>query len=231
MSHDKYSVAWEPCMYGLRKYWNDNPFAVYFITNFLNAPIGANSIQIGEDFGWGKSMLRALDTLENMHYQNVIVMCEDYWATSKWNTEKILFLNNLLSSSSFNHIRLIPSGESKKESRYFYSQKISDLIVLKNFLPDALYKTSMNMGIWNINILKNLIKEKDNIWSFETEGRLRIEDDSKFFAVDSWDYVHYIHPDDDYFDPRWTSGAIEQGKWKESALKYAELEGIKLCNL
>lgn len=223
MSHDKYASAWEPFMHGFNKYWPDCPYPLFFMMH-KQIPPSKNIVLVGEDKGWGNSMKIALNQLKQNNFEYVIVACEDYWFTGITNTKMIKFFIEDMNHYFLNHIRLIPSSEAGD-----YFKHIDYEYRLRHFKKDAVYKTSMNMGIWNIDCLNSLIKETDTIWSFETEGGTRIEDDKSFLAVDTWDYIHYVHPNDPYFN--WAGGAIEAGQYKQSAYDYAKKEGIKLCNL
>jgi hypothetical protein len=221
MCHDRYISAWEPCWYSLKKYWADCPYDIFFMFHGKHIPPSRNIIIIGEDRGWGNSMKIALNELRENGFDQVIVMCEDYWLTREWNTKGIVDICNWLEYYNLHHIRLITSSERAEDYKHNNN--------LCYFQKQALYITSMSLGLWNIEALDNLIKDTDTIWQFETEGRLRIEDSNLFLSVKEWKYVYFVHPDDPYF--KCTNGAIEQGKYMQSAYDWANIENYILCSL
>lgn len=225
MCHDRYKSAWEPCWYSLKKYWHDCPYPIFFTMHKIIPP-SENIIILGEDKGWGHSTKIALNQLKKDGFKNVIVMCEDYWLTRKWNTEGIKNLVDILEKENIIHIRMITSSEQSED----FKPEIYTDNKLCYFQKEALYITSMSLGLWNIESLDNLITSTDTIWKFETEGRFRIKGyNNLFLSVKEWKYVYFVHPDDPYF--KCTNGAIEQGKYMQSAYDWAKIEGIELCSL
>ena len=214
--HDRYSFAWDGFAHGFKKYWPDCPWPIYFITNKLEAPIGM-TLKVGDDNGyWGTAMSRALGLI---NAEVILFMCEDYWLTAPTNTQDIISLSRLFQYRySLNYIKLNPSIDAQIQATKNTFQ----------FSEDALYRTSMQIAFWRKEVLQNLIKFDDSIHAFETEGGRRASLTDDFRAVKEFKYIHYIHPDDPTFEPRWGNGAVENGEFTESAYEYARREGITI---
>ena len=190
MGHDKYSFVWDTLMYSINKYWPDCPYPIFMTTNVKKAPKGSLTLPMGdENDNWSYMMREAVSYL-SAYFEYVIVICEDFWLTEKWSTGAINGFVELMAKDNLDHIRLIPSGESGKPFEIDYR--------LSLFTPEAQYKTSMNVGIWRIMALYDLLVEGESIWEFETQAGTRIKDTSKYLAVSTWDYdtdvcMHQVH--------------------------------------
>lgn len=222
---DKYKNAWKPFKHGFDKYWKDCPFKVKFITNELNAPEGFETIKVGKDISWGDTVKIALEHIET---EFILWMMEDYWLTNKPNTKKIIELIDKMKQDNLNHIRLLAPSDADgnvildKECGNIYNQELS----LYSFKPTAEYKASLAPSIWRTEIFKNLVKEGETPWQYETRAGKECKEPEKHLccidtSIINWGW--YTNP-----NPIYRSSMIRKGMWTESAYAYVKNENIDM---
>lgn len=158
-----------------------------------------NVITVGK-VDWSIGMLKALNRINTKY---ILFMCDDYWLTSPVNCDIIDEYVKLMEEQALSHIRLIPSIKEATESFR------TDLQVFKK---DAVYITSMNAGLWNVEILKSLLRPGENIWTFESHGSNRARSNhDKFFCTKEW-ILKYGH---NFSHDRYTQEAYDYCKKEE----------------
>lgn len=213
-SHDKYSFCWEPFAHGFKKYWSDCPWPVYFITNHKDGPIG-ETIKVGEDKDWSSNMLQALNRIPET---TILFLLEDYWLFAPTNTQEIISLSKHIANDRADYIRLVPSSDAHLQT---FDVRIS------RYTKQAVYPTSLNVGLWKKEHLQSLLVPGDTIWEFEADSPMLLQSYSRHFAVNKHDYIHYIHPDDPL--KVWNdTGAMTQGKLTPSSTIWLQEEGLVL---
>lgn len=225
-SCDRYRDCWEPFKHSFHKYWPDCPWPIYVITNELDAPIGT-SIKVGKTQSWAHSMDKALDILKE---KTAFLILEDMWLVQPIDTKTIQQFASYVENGIFEHIRLTPSDEALE---YFSMDR--RLKILKD---NAVYKTSLQPCICNLNMLKEVIfpihgYHDDNpyywtSWAFESEGSLRFKRKTtkKFAATEFHQYIHLVDRWDPYGD--WVENPVVSGEWTAAVQQYSERENIKI---
>jgi len=83
-SCDRYNDAWRPFAKLLARFWPDRPWPLLIVTNEMSAEIdGLEVVTTGTDVGWGPAAVRALEAVSA---DLVLVLMEDYFALSPWDT-------------------------------------------------------------------------------------------------------------------------------------------------
>ncbi len=204
-SFDKYSVCWAPFCHGLNKYWPEHP-PVYFITNHLEAPCG-NSLKLGEDQGWAKNLLKALELIPTEY---VLYAQEDYWIQSAVVNQNIVDYQSYLASGTADYIRLYPAPGPD--------------VILKTderlgiIAQDSHYRASLQMALWRKETLKSLVLAEETPWQIEVNGSKRSQVNADRF----WCVTKRRHGIDYVFT------AIVNGYWSKNAFQYAQKEQIEI---
>jgi hypothetical protein len=218
MSCDAYADIW-PAFYGFFfKYWNDCPFTIYNAANHLNFshPRVVN-LHAGHDLDWSSVRKSVLKQIKEKY---VILFLEDYFILQPVDMETLnksiecmkkydaLFLKLACFPSSYNSLW---EYDIIKEDPFIGKIKSGEK-----------YRIHTQIGIWNKEMLFNLLKEGESIWDFEIAGSKRsdeianpclclVEDPKK-------DYVH---------GPiTYLCTAIVKGHWILDAIKLCKKEGI-----
>lgn len=198
-SCDKYSRAWSVFLHGLRKYWPEYPYKLYFITNFKDAPEG-ESIKVGQDIGWSNGMLLALERIQE---PILLMMVEDYWICEPVNTFLMDVSVNSVRQGLADQIRLNVSAEAVKEES------------MLEIIPDtAYYIASLQPSLWRCDYFKNFIRPDENVWQFEQNAHNRIIKGARNFSVKK------------PLISIWQKNPITKGIWTEDAKSYIEKEGL-----
>lgn len=204
-SFDNYSVCWGPFCHGLKKYWPEHP-PLYFITNHLEAPCG-NSLKLGEDQGWAKNLLTALELIPT---DFVLYAQEDYWLQNPVVNHNIVDYLRYLESGSADYIRLYPAPGPDK--------LLDEDERLGAIAQDSHYRASLQMALWRKETLKSLVLAEETPWQFEVNGSKR----SQVSADRFWCVTKRRHGIDYVFT------AIVSGYWSKPAYQYPQKEQIEI---
>lgn len=217
--HDKYAAAWRSMNHGLRKYWSDCPWEIYWITNHLDAPKGCRTIKVGGDFNpkqWSNRMIRGLKQVP----AKMILWClDDHWITAKPDIDALMDFASYIERRLARRIRLYPGWDHDRSSGAFkYDNR---LLVMDEKSP---YRTSCKPSFWNRKILLSLLKPNESPWDFEQNGRGRSAR-STFLAVKDWGHFSFVTKGDP--SGPWAKSPIVKGKLTTAAKRYYEREGLK----
>jgi len=221
-SLDRYSGAWPPFCHGMRKYWPDCPYPIYFVTNELTAPCGT-TIKVGGDRVFSDNTLNALAHIDAT---TVLWMLDEYWLYEQPDTQAIMEFGEIVARGEADHIRLI-SGWVK--NIYRKGSFIPDPR-LCTFTDNSAYRVTAQAAFWNVAVLKDILKPGESVWEFENIGTERSRKyGDRFLCIAEHKYMHYIMPTKDptYKSP-YTSSAVTKGVWGIAAKKYAEEEELDI---
>lgn len=160
------------------KYWQDCPYEIYISLEKcknINANRKVNIINYNRNMNWSE---RVKDALNNIPTENVIIMLDDFLIEAKVNNSEIIKLDNVLSENGIANILLteiIGENTSQKSilSKYALRAKYGR------------YKTALQCGIWNKEILIRLLKDRETPWEFEIFGNIRsFKINERFFALE-----------------------------------------------
>ena len=204
-SFDEYSACWAPFCHGLNKYWPEHP-SLFFITNFLEAPDGV-SLKLGNDQGWAKNLLRALDMIPTDY---ILYAQEDYWIKKAIDNQNIIDFLGYLESGLADYIRLYPAPGP--DSIFALDERLGIIAA------DAEYRTSLQMSLWRKETLKALVRLDETPWQFEVNGSKRSQGfPYRFLCVTKRRFgIDYVFT------------AIVNGYWTKEAYSYNENEGINV---
>lgn len=206
-SCDKYSFIWSIYHQIFMKYWSDCPYPIYFITNEKDAALG-QTIQVGNT-DWATGMTYALKSIKE---KTIIFLLEDYWFTESVNTVELDKLCQFMNNTACDHIRLYVSEGSQKILRKSFTPELN----LLN--QDEDYRCSLNAGIWNKQIMLDLLELENNIWN--SEHIMTEKSRSKLFCtVKEMKYIVY----------EINENMIEQGKITKAGYDYLKKQGINFC--
>jgi len=206
---DKYKDTWEPFIHGFKKYWANCPWVLCWACNTIEPAYGTPLLS-GEYNNWSRTMISALNKIND---EVILLLLDDYWLTKEPDTKKIERYVDLLLGSNVEHIRLIPSEDIEGS--------FCDLDV-NLFKNDAPYRCSTQAGLWKRQTLLDLLKDGEDIWTFENEASKRSK--GKLFTCANKYLIHYVYPEDPDFD--WKKQPVENGKWTKDAKRYIQKEKL-----
>ena len=217
--HDKYSMAWGAMIHGLKTYWPDCPWPIYWITNRMDAPRGCKTVKVGGDFNpkkWSDRMIRGL---EQIPAKVLLWMLDDHWVTAKPDVDALMDFVKLVKWGYIDRLRLYSGLDHDFGFPYHHDKR---LIIMDAKSP---YRCSCKPSFWNRGVLLNLLKDGESPWDFERNGRRRSQD--YVFAVTKgwhWFFVTQRCPDGE----TWPKSPIVKGRWTKAAKLYAEREELEI---
>lgn len=213
-SCDAYQTCWKPFCYGLRKYWPDCPWPVYFITNYLEPPCG-KSLKVGEEKGWSTTQRKALEQIPT---EVVLFVLDDYWIAKKVDTKSMVQFADLIVSKKVDRVHLSNFLDEKKTVTPSNIDKR-----LNGYTKDSKYRTSLQIGLWRVSTFLDLLRDGESPWEFETKGSVRSQNSPyTFLNVKEHRYIFYTALANSH------CGAVEKGEWTNMARNYAAKEGIQI---
>jgi len=163
VSCDAYSDLWDPFFKLFNQFWADCPYSVYLQTNIKNYPSDAvKTIQVGKDIDWSSNLITALDAIPTQH---VLLLLEDFFLCQPVDTHRIKMLHDFISKRQAGYCRLVPKPPS--------DNMIHSKLNIGLIKPGENYRMSFQAGIWDRDILKQLLKAGENAWQAEMEGSRR----------------------------------------------------------
>ena len=215
---DKYHILWEPFCHGLRKFWPDCPWAIQWITNHLDAPIG-KAVKVGDDANWSDTSIAALRAI---NAEVVLWIHDDNWLTERVDNDILASLGRLLlDHDDLNAIRLSNCYMSTTCGGYKHDER------LRMLCQDSQQRCSLQPSFWRREVLLNLLQSGESPWSFEGEAAHRSWDRpgdhtccrEGFYPLRN---LSHVDPAD------WGDEAMRRGEWTTAAVKYAVRERINI---
>jgi len=222
---DRYAVLWGILKGSLDKYWPDRPWGIQFITNFLEAPKGCETIQVGHDQGWGSTVKRGL---RKVSADIIVWMMEDFWITGPVQTKALLEFAEIMEKNNIDHIRLLPPAYPDRgvvpERECKHPSSLDKRLWV--FQDDAEFRASATIGLWKKDVFADYLREEMNPWKFEQEAGVRSRGNDRYLCcIDP-----YVYPMSWYCNPypKCRGAIMSRGHWDRSAYEYAEVEGLKI---
>ena len=172
VSCDNYSDLWDGFIFFYNKYWKNNLFKSYFITN--NKEVKDPSFEViktGKDISWSKNLKIALNKIKS--YEYVILTIEDFYIVNHVNNELLLETISYFIDENGNYLTLIDEPKGDVDHCKYY-RKIS---------TESNYRQSATFAIWNRKTLINLLNDYENAWEFEKLGIERSKNFDGFYSV------------------------------------------------
>lgn len=215
--HDAYAGAWLAMMHGLKTYWPDCPWPIYWITNRAVAPEGCITVRVGGDFNpkkWSDRMKRGL---KQVPVKTLLWLLDDHWITAKPDVGALRDFAKLVNEGYIDRLRLYPGLDHDFGKTYSLDGR---LIIMDKKSP---YRCSCKPSFWDRKVLLSLLRNGESPWDFERDGRKR-SGRYIFAATKDWHFYFVTRgcPDGD-----WPKSPIVKGKLTVSAKRYYEREGLK----
>jgi hypothetical protein len=214
LSCDKYHDLWDPFFFFFEKHWPKCPYPVYLTTNskIYERP-AVQQIRAGV---WGTWSEETYAGLQQVPYDYLIYLQDDYLLVKDVNTDEIDALHRRMMTSKADYLRLFPSPGPDKE--YAEDQRLGEIG------RQAEYRTSLQCAIWKKETFLQLLKKEENQWEFETNSPARsanflfLSVKRKPGAIKSHTYpITYFY-----------LTAVHRGKWRWEAARFCKKEGLQL---
>jgi len=208
ISCDRYSDVWPPFFTLLDRYWPDNPFPVYLLSDTLryDSP-KVRPVTPGKRPTWG-SLVR--DGLAQVPHRNVLVILEDYLINAPVDTAAVLEANSLL---------------EREKAVVVYLRPYPELEALSDSLPQFgrvgnchKLKVDVTTAIWNREALLEYVRPEYSAWDMEIRGSEAAKHDQRPFLGVRGDYDAEILP--------YLMTAVQRGKWTPKAVALLQRERI-----
>lgn len=218
MSCDNYSDIWQPFYDFFFKYWNNCPYTIYNASNHLSFshPRVVN-IHAGIDTDWS-SVRRAI--LKQVKEKYIIMFLEDYFIYKPIDTATLEMSIEYAKKYDTLFFRLccFPSSHN---SLWKYDL-LKETPVFGEVRHNQEYRINTQLGIWNKELLYNLLKEGESIWQFEINGSKRSDEiPNPSLCIVEDPKKNYVHGPITYL-----CTAVSKGIWMLDALELCNKEGI-----
>lgn len=212
-SCDAFADCWEPFSHGLRRYWPDCPFPVHLICNELDFkdPV-IKPLRISPDLGWARNLRYAIERLQA---DIIIYSHEDFWIQSPVDTAAIAAYVQAVRAGVADYIRLYPAPPPDRP--------LASDARLGILADNAPYRTSLQMAIWRVDVLLELLRDDESCWHFELRGTRRSRCYGNRFLCVRGHPAAGNHAGIDY-----VCTAINKGLWSRGARDYAAAEGLTI---
>lgn len=148
------------------KFWAECPYKIYVSLEDSKFEFEDKDIIVlnnHENIGWGGRIKRCLESITEKY---VLVMLDDFIIEEKVNQEKINQYIKVMNNEKMSNLILTPVLNEKND----IDSKYDNLVHRNRF---GRYKTSLQCGIWNRELLCNLLKNDESAWEFEIFGNIR----------------------------------------------------------
>lgn len=167
--------------YLFRKYWSpDSDLRIVGYTppkaGMLNG--GATFVSIDRRnypaSEWSTGILRSLDVFLQEGEEFLILMLEDYWLMEEVNSSDILALTEFIQEQPRDILRIDLTSDRCQHRKYRVNTfRYKDCEVIETS-ADSPYQMSFQAGIWNIRLLKEVLRPMENPWQSEINGTQRL---------------------------------------------------------
>ena len=163
---DRWAVMWLGFCHFWHKFWPDCPWPLAFMSNGRTAPCGT-TLDCGADDNWTAMMQSALRQVETPY---LLLMLADYWLAAPTEAGAVLqFASYLEPPYDAHHIRLQRSDPATQQASGPFEPDPRLFV----FAPHAVYRISLQAGLWNTHTLATLLHDRENPWEFETNASYR----------------------------------------------------------
>jgi len=216
---DLYKDVWQGLCHGLKKYWPDCPWPVWFITNKLDSPCG-EAVKVGGDrTQWSQRMKRGLKQIKS---PVILWLTSDNWITAPPDTGALVDFARYMLSKRIDHIRLYPGWDHDRAKGPFRHDPR-----LMVFTRNSPYRCSLKPSLWRRKVLIRLLRDGEEAWDFERLASKRSRElGDRFLAVKDWGYFPMVTAGDPSGD--WVKSPVVRGRWTKAAKAYCDREGLKV---
>jgi hypothetical protein len=226
MSCSRFKQVWMPFFTLFRRYWPDCPYDVCFLTDiekggipdapWLHESVGTSGVPVivytqPTDLGWCGNFVRLM---KNVREQRIILFQEDMLPTAPADTPVVRRLVRYAHQNDVGCLRLMPCPGPDRPWKNPFLGEID---------KDADYRVSLQLAVWDRNLITDLVARTTTPWMLEGQGaRLTRGFRQSFLSVHRESY-------------EWPGGpvpyfitAVTRGKWEKGALELLRREGISM---
>jgi len=204
VSCKKYEQTWIPFFTLYKKYWPDNPFKTYLLTD-QGSFDGVETINTNNDYGFSSNLIIGL---KNIKEDSVIYFQDDYLPVSPFDTNKIKYFVDISNRFNLSCIRLAPCpGPTANWA------ECKELGIIQK--GDE-YRISTQTAIWNKNFILSMLVPGESGADFEILGTKRSN-----FRTELILSVWRGETPVPYF-----MTAISRGRWMDGAWELLQKEGL-----
>jgi hypothetical protein len=206
----KFRQIWNPFFTLFHKYWPDCPYRLIMVTDVGSYP-AVQAIQMGSDVSWASNLLNAL---RQISADRLIIFQDDFLMTAPADTDSVRKLVRYSLDNEVGCLRICPcpgpSGIWKDD-------------FLGVITPNDPIRVSLQLSIWDPEVLVSLMREGESAWDLERNGGKRSLLCTKPF-LSLWRL-----PDNTPGGPiRYFITAVTRGIWEKGALELLGREGIPM---
>jgi hypothetical protein len=207
LSFDGYSDLWDPCLSLLKRFWPDNKYPIYLVTNNAHPDFeGVRVINVGDEISWSNRARKAISQVQEDY---ILLLLEDYFLGGKVNSVQVSRLLEHTIINDIDYLRVVPIPKTR-----YKDGGANGLHVMSE---DTLYGINLQAAIWKKSFfLKTLSVEDYSAWEYEKRQKI----DSPYRTKGKC-YVM------DYWALNILNGVI-QGQWYGATLKYFGKIGINI---
>jgi hypothetical protein len=176
--------------YLFRKYWSQNielrivgyapPKAGLLNGNTSFMSIDRRNYPASE---WSSGILRSLDVFLQQGEEFLVFLLEDYWLTKKVNLTDFASLWEFMHKSPRDILRIDLTADRCQHRRYRINTVRHRGLDVIETSADSPYQMSFQAGIWNIELLKEVLRPHENPWLSEIKGSERLAEAGSKYRV------------------------------------------------
>lgn len=164
-----------------KKYWSPSqkvrvvgysqPKNGTLLDNFYFVSIDSRNYPVSD---WSTGIMRSLELFLKAGEEFIIFMLEDYWLMEPVNLVALRTLTEYMYDQSRNILRMDLTSDRCQHRRYALgTNKIGDLELVRTS-ADSPYQMSFQAGIWNIQLLLEILRPYESPWQSEIAGSKRL---------------------------------------------------------
>lgn len=124
---------------------------------------------------WSTGVLHSLETFANDGEDFMIMMLEDYWLLEEVNLSDIYTLTDYLYNNlDKNILRIDLTADRCQYRRHIVNREQVRRCSVIQTAPNSPYQMSFQAAIWNIQLMREIMRPFENPWQSEIEGSKRL---------------------------------------------------------
>ena len=157
-SWDGYSSAWPMMAHGIRRYWPDCPWRIYWMCNHKKPPLG---IPISTDnvTTWSFMMREALIKLMSEGFDCFLFLHEDYWISNTVMGGCLEKVADGMDKHDIDHIQLTPSWDVMRSGGEWRVDWIGANLHIVH--EKSNYRTSNQASLWKTRSYYDIVVEME----------------------------------------------------------------------
>jgi hypothetical protein len=167
--------------YLFKKYWSSSqktrvvgyaqPKNGTLAENFYFVSIDSRNYPVSD---WSTGVIESLNVFRKNGEEFIIFMLEDYWLTEPVNHAALRTLTEYMHEQPRNILRVDLTADRCQYRRYALGTSIVGNCELVRTSADSPYQMSFQAGIWNVELLLEVLRPYENPWQTEIAGSKRL---------------------------------------------------------